>query len=94
MFGHPGHLIILRDGRLLCTYGRRIAPFGIHACLSEDGGRTWDIDREIVIRDNLPNANLGYPTTIEYAPGRLFACYYGQDRDGVTCIQGTYVTLR
>lgn len=93
MFGYPGHLLVLRDGRLLCTYGRRIAPFGIRACLSEDGGRTWDIDREIMIRDNLPNGDLGYPTTVEYAPGRLFVCYYGQEDDGVTCIQGNHVTL-
>ena len=93
MFGHPGDLLVLRDGRLLCTYGRRIAPFGIHACLSEDGGRTWEIDQEIVIRNNLPNSDLGYPVTIEYAPGRLFTCYYGQDFDGVTCIQGNHVTL-
>ncbi len=93
IFGHPGHLLVLRDGRLLCTYGRRIAPFGIRACLSEDGGRTWKIDQEIVIRDNLPNFDLGYPTTVEYTSGRLFICYYGQEPDGVTCIQGNHVTL-
>jgi len=91
MFGLPGHLLVLQDGRLLCTYGRRVAPFGIRACLSEDGGRTWG--DEIVIRDDLSNSDLGYPTTIEYAPGRLFTCYYGQELDGVTCIYGTYVTL-
>ena len=93
MFGHPGHLLVLHDGRLLCTYGRRQAPFGIRACLSEDGGRTWQVDGEIVLRDDLPNSDLGYPTTIEYEPGRLFCCYYGQEPDGVTCVQGTYVTL-
>ena len=93
MHGGPGHLLNLDDGRMLCTYGRRIAPFGIRACLSEDGGRTWNIEQEIVIRDDLPNGDLGYPTTIEYAPGRLFCCYYGQEPDGVTCIQGTHVTL-
>ena len=93
MFGHPGHLLVLRDGRLLCTYGRRTAPFGIRACLSEDGGRTWAIDQELTIREDLPNRDLGYPATVEYAPSRLFSCYYGQDLDGVTCIQGTHVTL-
>ena len=93
IFGHPGHLLVLEDGRLLCTYGRRQAPFGIRACLSEDGGRTWALDREIVVRDDLPNGDLGYPTTIEYEPGRLFVCYYGQEPDEVTCVQGTYVTL-
>lgn len=93
MFGLPGHLLVLQDGRLLCTYGRRIAPFGIRACLSEDGGRTWEIDQEIVIRNDLPNSDLGYPVTIEYEPGRLFSCYYGQELDGVTCILGNHVTL-
>jgi hypothetical protein len=93
MYGHPGQLLVLDDGRLLCTYGRREAPFGIRACLSEDGGQTWQIDREIVIRDDLPNSDLGYPTTIEYEPDRLFCCYYGQEPDGVTCVQGTYLDL-
>ena len=93
MYGGPGHLLVLRDGRLLCTYGRRKAPFGNRACLSEDGGRTWQIEQEVVIRDDLPNGDLGYPTTIEYAPGRLFCCYYGQEPDGVTCVQGTHVEL-
>ena len=93
MYGGPGHLLNLADGRLLCTYGRRKAPFGVRACLSADGGRTWDLEREIVIRADLPNGDLGYPTTIEYAPGELFCCYYGQEPDGVTCIQGTCVTV-
>ena len=51
------------------------------------------MDEEFVIRDDLPNRDLGYPTTIEYEPGKLFVCYYGQTADGVTCVQGTYVTL-
>lgn len=91
--GQPGHLLVLNDGRLLCTYGRREEPFGIRMSLSEDGGRTWLTDNEIIVRDDLPNADLGYPTTIEYEPGRLFVCYYGQTDDGVTCIQGTHADL-
>ena len=93
MDGIPGHLLVLADGRLLCTYARRKAPFGIYASLSEDGGRTWQVDREIIIRNDLPNRDLGYPTTIEYEPGKLFVCYYGQELDGVTCIQGTYLNI-
>ena len=93
MLGCPGHVLVLQDGRLLCSYGRRRGPFGIRACLSEDGGRNWLIDREIVLRDDLPNGNLGYPTTTEYAPGKLFSCYYGEEPDGVTCVQGTFFDL-
>ena len=46
-----------------------------------------------LVPGDLPNGDLGYPTTIEYAPGELFCCYYGQEPDGVTWIQGTRVTL-
>ena len=65
-YGTPGHLLVLKDGRLLCTYNRRVKPFGIRACVSEDGGRTWIMEEEIIIRDDFPNGDLGYPTTIEY----------------------------
>jgi len=94
LFGHPGQLLRLDDGHLLCTYGRRKAPFGIRACISEDGGRNWRGDAEIVVRDDLANGDLGYPTSVEYAPGRVFTAYYAQDGDGVTAIYGTYVELQ
>jgi hypothetical protein len=93
MDGLPGHVIRLSDGRLLCSYGRRKAPFGVRMCLSADGGRTWDIASEIVVRDDLPNGDLGYATTIEYDPGRLFTVYYCQEPDGITGVEGTWVDL-
>ncbi len=46
-----------------------------------------------MIRD-LPNADLGYSTAIEYEPGKFFVVYYCQDRHGGTGIEGTYLTLR
>ena len=91
--GFPGQLVLLADGRVLCTYGRREPPFGIRACLSADGGRTWLMQQEIVLRDDLPNGDLGYPTSVEYAPGRLFTIYYGQDGTGVTYVMGTWCEL-
>ena len=65
----------------------------IRASVSEDGGRTWPAESEIVIRDDLPNGDLGYPTTIEYEPGKLFCVYYGQDAEGVTFVMGTYIEI-
>ena len=94
-WGYPTHCIRLMDGRILITYGRRKQPYGIRAALSEDEGQTWG--EEIIIRDDMLDSsqglNLGYPSVIEYAPGKLFTAYYGEDTDGVTCIQGTYFTL-
>jgi hypothetical protein len=93
MYGYPGQLVKLEDGRILCTYGRRKAPYGIRAALSEDGGRNWLTEQEIIVRDDLPNGDLGYPTTIEYSPGKLFCIYYAQDADGVTCVMGSYFEI-
>lgn len=93
MYGLPAHLLALRDGRVLCVYGRRFAPFGIRACLSADEGQTWDIDNELVLRDEFPNGDLGYPTSAQLADGSVITAYYGQDTDGVTCIQASTYSL-
>lgn len=87
--GYPPHLLLLPDGRVLCTYGWRQPDYGIRAVLSADGGETWDVDRTIRIRAGLPNKDLGYPCTVLDGDGALFTVHYGQDRDGVTCIMGT-----
>ena len=93
IWGYPAHLLVLSDSRLLCTYGHRRKPFGIRASLSRDGGETWDYDRELLIRDDLPNGNLGYPVTIEYERGRLFTIYYREGGDRVTSIWGSFWRL-
>ena len=91
--GSPGHLLLLSDGRLLVTYGHRAAPCGIRACLSRDGGQTWDYEAELLIRDDMPNKNLGYPVSIEYEPGRLFTIYYGErEGDGARAVAGSGVS--
>jgi sialidase-1 len=90
LWGYPPHAITLTDGRLLVIYGHRRPPYGIYAALSDDDGASWSTP--FLVRD-LPNANLGYPSVIEYEPGRLFTVYYGEDTDQVTCLHGTYVDL-
>jgi len=92
MWGGPPYVLDLEDGRLLCLYGHRRHPYGIRGCISADGGQTWDIDREIIIRPDLPNRNLGYPSAVLQAPGRVFAAYYAEDR-GVTGIQGSFFSV-
>jgi len=93
MWGYPAHLLRLSDARILCVYGYRRPPYGIRACLSHDDGETWDIENEIVIRDDFPNADLGYPTSVQLEDETIFTAYYGQDKDGVTCIWGSYYKL-
>lgn len=75
MLGFPPHLLVLSDGRLLCTYGRRTAPFGQRAMISEDG-ITWNPESEIILRDDAPNHDLGYPVSIETSTGEILTFYY------------------
>lgn len=86
IWGYPAHLLRLPDGRLLATYGYRRAPMGIRACLSRDGGKTWDVDDEIVLRaDGFGSgSDLGYPITQRLADGTLAMIYYFNGLDNVT----------
>ncbi len=86
IWGYPAHLLLLPDGRILCVYGYRRPPYGIRAVVSEDNGQTWDVENVLVVRDDLPNGDLGYPSSVLRSDGTIYTVYYGQDQDGVTCI--------
>jgi hypothetical protein len=74
VWGLPSHLLRLRDGRLLMTYGHRRPPLGNQARLSEDGGRTWSA--EIVLSSDGASGDLGYPSTVELEDGTLLTVWY------------------
>lgn len=74
--GKPPHLATLRDGRILATYGYRHEPYGQRACLSEDEGETWLYDSEIILRDDAPDGDLGYASSVECGDGSLLSVYY------------------
>ena len=94
IWGYPPHLLKLRDGRILCAYGYRRDRMGIRAVLSSDGGRTWDMENEIVLRDdavaswgnrlgeNSPG-DLGYPVSVQLADGSIFTTYYFVEKDAI-----------
>ena len=83
--GFPIHLLPLKDGRLLATYGYRYYPFGVRACLSHDGGRAWDIKNELVIQNNGMDVDLGYPVSMQLQDGSLVTVYYHQTSERPTC---------
>jgi len=83
--GYPQHLLVLKDGRLLATYGYRYYPFGIRACISRDGGKTWDLKNEMILRDNGLTSDLGYPVSLELEPGRVMTVYYHITREHPSC---------
>jgi hypothetical protein len=83
--GYPQHLLVLRDGRLLATYGYRYYPFGIRACISRDGGKTWDMKNEMILRDDGLSPDLGYPVSMELEDGRVMTVYYHITREHPHC---------
>lgn len=100
VWGYPQHLLTLRDGRLLMTYGYRRAPLGVRACLSSDCGKTWDLSNEIVLRldggtpkgqdRKVADADLGYPTSVQLADGSIFTVYYHNTAGSHCFIAGTF----
>lgn len=89
--GYPQYLLPLKDGRLLAVYGYRYAPYGIRGCISRDGGITWDIEHEIVLRNDGANDDLGYPVAVEMPNGEVLCVYYMNDDRHDNCyIEGAF----
>jgi len=74
VWGLPSHLLRLRDGRLLMTYGHRRKPYGNQARLSTDNGKTWG-EAMILSGDGI-GGDLGYPSTVELPDGTLLTVWY------------------
>lgn len=73
-WGAPGDVVQMADGRIVCVYGYRLAPYGIRYRVSHDGGKSWG--DEVILRTDGGSWDLGYPRVIEHSPGRLLAVYY------------------
>ena len=74
VWGYPSHLLRLKDGRLLMSYGHRRAPLGNQARVSEDGGRTWS--SPVIINSDAHSGDMGYPSTVECDDGSLVTVWY------------------
>jgi hypothetical protein len=69
----------------------------VRAVLSEDGGRTWDLDRVVVLRDDggYPSSlslragygwgsDVGYPVSVQLPDDSILTAYYITESDGIT----------
>jgi hypothetical protein len=72
--GSPPHLLRHSSGAIVCAFGYRTPAYGQRCMISYDNGRTWD--KNIVIRDDGMNHELGYPASVELADGSIFTVYY------------------
>jgi hypothetical protein len=96
IWGYPADVIELQDGRLLCVYGYRRKPYGLRAVISRDGGGAWDMSREIVLRDDGGDRDLGYPSSVEFPDGRVLTVYWihhekpGDPQSATRYVAGTF----
>lgn len=85
---------VLRDGRILLFFARRIGPRrGMGFIVSTDNGATWSPDQ--ILRDDasvyqattaagrkVDYSDIGYPLAAEMEDGRIFTTYYYMVNDG------------
>ena len=74
VWGLPSHLLRMKDGRLLMSYGYRRAPFGNQCRISHDEGKSWS--EPFVISGDGLNSDLGYPSTVECDDGTFVTVWY------------------
>jgi sialidase-1 len=74
VWGLPSHLLRLKNGQLLMSYGHRRKPYGNQARLSKDHGVTWS--EPVTISADGIGGDLGYPSTVELADGSFVTVWY------------------
>ena len=79
VWGLPSHLLRLSDDRLLMSYGHRRAPLGNQVRQSSDHGQTWS--EPMILQGDATSGDLGYPSTVETAPGRFVTVWYEKLKD-------------
>jgi Neuraminidase (sialidase) len=73
-----GHLTRLEDGRLLLSYGVRVAGRrGVCARLSKDEGRTWG--EPLRLAHAVGDADCGYPSSVQLPGGSIVTAWYSRE---------------
>ncbi|MEQ1825706.1 MAG: sialidase family protein [Pirellula sp.] len=74
VWGLPSHLLRLKDGRLLMSYGYRREPRGNQLRVSQDSGKSWS--EPITLTADALTGDLGYPSTVECDDGTMVTVWY------------------
>jgi len=95
MAGAPAHILRLKDGTLVSTYGARdyideSKKGAICALVSRDDGESWDT---VAIVPTSHAWDHGYPSTVELEDGTLLTAYYDQENDGNAIIKAVTWSL-
>ena len=77
--GYPPHFCTLSDGNILLVYSCRFEPNGQFARISSDDGRTWSERFQLSFA---PDADHGYPASVQLADDSILTVYYEIDQPG------------
>ena len=89
---YPADLVALPAGEIVCVSGQRSPPLGIVMHVSRDRGESW-ASASILLVDELPSKDLGYPTIARRSNGDLLVVFYARDHEGITGIHSLTVQL-
>ena len=83
LWGHPFDAVTLPGGGALLVYGYRHPPFGIRARRCDGEFRDLERSEELVIRDDSPSGDVGYPWAVSLPDGQVAVVYYFCDQVGI-----------
>jgi len=76
---HPGHLLRLKDGRVLLSYGDRTGTkHGVEVRTTSDEGKTWS--EPVRLLDWWGDG--GYPSSVQLPDGQILTAYYAAKIEG------------
>jgi len=87
----PFHALRLKSGKVFISYGYRKKPFGIRAKIC--GPELEDLEQapEVMLCDDAPNGDLGYPHAVQLKNDAILLSYYISGNDGIRKIEGMII---
>ncbi|MDR0312628.1 MAG: glycoside hydrolase [Treponema sp.] len=84
----PFHVLQLENGRTFVSYGYRRKPFGIRAKICGPELEDLDSAPELILCDDAPNGDLGYPHAVQLKDYSILVSYYISGTDSIRKIEG------
>ena len=84
----PFHALRVKENKVLLSYGWRKKPFGIRVRLCDAELEHIEEGEELILCDDAPNGDLGYPHAILLPDDTVLVSYYISAPDGIRQIEG------
>jgi len=89
IWGYPAQMIRLANGDIMMSYGHRRDPYSIRCVFSHDNGKSWDTGNTYTVFEWQDEPDMGYPSTLEVAPGEFLTVFYCSRRGVIPYYEAT-----